>query len=197
MCLRQCFCCISTLYCPEKYSEHLCFTSRKTGNVYKIATCTNKIKNYKREVECTNAMITIREICFQNKPIYSLKCTNREKSSIYLGREKKRRHLQKLSSGNPDNYLRFRNIKKISSTHRIHTHSNICNIKYTDFFDHWTLYHVSTQKQYRIYSFVTQGKKNPYLMTIFTLKSQMLALNSNTWFISEVMMCTISPTLYL
>lgn len=41
---------ISTLYFPEKCSEHLSFTSKKTGNVYEIATCTNKIKNDKIEV---------------------------------------------------------------------------------------------------------------------------------------------------
>lgn len=92
MCSRQCFCCISILYCTEKYFEHLSFTYKNTGDVYEIATYTKKIRTDKIEAECTNVMITIREICFQDRPIYSLKCVNREKSSIYLGK-KKRGHL--------------------------------------------------------------------------------------------------------
>lgn len=140
-------------------------------------------------------MITIREICFRDKPIYSFKCVNREKRSIYLGKEK-RGHLQKLSSGNPDNHLRFRNIKKnLFHSHKVHVCSCICK---SQIFLFWSLHCVSgfyPKTIQKIIFFCYWGKKKiPYLMTFLTLKSPMLALNLNTGFICEAMMCAISLT---
>lgn len=194
MCLRQCFCWISILYCPEKYSEHLSFTSKKTGNVYKTATCTNKIKIHKIEVECTNVIITVREICFQGKPVYSLKCIDRENHKVW-GREQ-RDFYRNSPVGIQIIIYGLETLKKFFHSQKVRVHSNICNFKYTDLI--WSLYcdQVSTQKQYRIF-FCYSGKKVPYLKNIFTLKSQMLALNTNARFISQVIIRAISPTLYL